>query len=220
MATPSMSDPKSEIEASYDRVAEDYAAEFLRELRRKPFDRMVLDRFAEEARGEGMVCDLGCGPGHIAQYLKDRGVEMRGIDLSSEMVNQARRLIPEIPFQRGDMLNLDLESGSLAGIVAFFAIIHLRRDDVPRALSSMHASLKPGGRLLLSFHGGTGTIHRDQWYGKPVSIDVTLFESEEMRRLLESNGFEAVEILEREPYEFEYQTHRLFANARKAAVSS
>lgn len=210
-----MPDSRSEIEASYDRVAEDYAAEFLRELGRKPFDRGILDRFAEVARGGGIVCEIGCGPGHIARYLEDRGLEMRGIDLSSEMVKQARCLHPEIPFERGDMLDLDLESGSLSGIICFYAIIHLRRGDVPRALSSMHAALRPGGRLLLSFHGGTGTLHRDEWYGKPISIDITLFESDEMRRFLESSKFEIEEILEREPYEFEYQTRRMFASARK-----
>lgn len=210
-----MQDSRSEIEASYDRVAEDYAAEFLRVLNRKPFDREILDRFAEASRGEGMFCEIGCGPGHIARYLQDRGVEMRGIDLSSEMVKQASLFHPEIPFERGDMLDLSIEPDSLSGIVCFFAIIHLRRDDVPRALSSMHAALHPGGRLLLSFHGGSGTLHREELFGKPVSIDITLFESVEMRQFLEESGFEVEEILEREPYEFEYQTRRIFASARK-----
>lgn len=210
----------TEIEASYDRVAEDYAADYARELSRKPYDRRILDRFADTVRGQGTVCEIGCGPGHIARYLEDRGLQMRGIDLSGEMVKQARRLNPGIPFERGDMLHLEIEAGFLAGIVCFYAIIHLQRDEVPRALSSMHAALKPGGRLLLSFHGGTGTIHRDEWYGKSISIDITLFESDEMRRLLQSGGFEVEEILEREPFEFEYQTRRMYALASRPPKST
>jgi SAM-dependent methyltransferase len=155
-----MSDWRPEIEASYDRVAEEFVAEFLDELGRKPFDRGLLDRFAGRLRGQGTVCELGCGPGQIARYLKDRGVEMKGIDLSSEMVKQARRLNPDIPFERGDMLALDLPEASLAGIVCFYAIIHLSRDQVPRALEQMCRALQPEGRLLLSFHGGEGTLHR------------------------------------------------------------
>jgi hypothetical protein len=49
----------------------------------------------------------------------DRGVEACGIDLSPEMVAAACRLNPAIPFSVGTMLALDLDDGSLAGIVAF-----------------------------------------------------------------------------------------------------
>jgi len=31
----------------------------------------LLDRFAKRMAGRGEVCDLGCGPGHIARYLRD-----------------------------------------------------------------------------------------------------------------------------------------------------
>jgi SAM-dependent methyltransferase len=214
-----MMKPQSEIEASYDSVAEAYAAEFYGELARKPFDRELLDQFAESLRARGPVCDIGCGPGQIARYLQDRGVQMRGLDISSEMVRCARRLNPDIPFERGDMLALDMPEASLAGIVSFYAIIHLKREDVVRALEGMHKVLEPGGRLLVSFHGGEGELRREEWYGQPVSVYATLFEGEEMRRYLEAAGFEVERVVEREPYEFEYQTRRLYAFARKPAQS-
>lgn len=206
----------TETEDSYDRVAEEYAAEFGDELSRKPFDRDLLDRFADVTRGRGTVCEIGCGPGHIARYLLQRGATIHGIDLSAEMVKVARRLNPDIPFQRGDML--DLGPTDLAGIVCFYTIIHLQRDDVPRALAQMHKALQPGGRLLLSFHGGEGSLHRDEWYGKKVSLDVTMFERDEMARYLESSGFTIDEIAERPPYPFEYQTRRVYASALKPAI--
>ena len=210
-----MNDERSPIEASYDAVASEYAVEFADELARKPFDREVLDRFAEDLRGRGVVCEVGCGPGHVARYLKDRGLDMRGIDISVEMVRAASRLHPDIPFERGDMVHLDLPEGSLAGIVCFYAIIHVPREDVPRALSGMHRTLAPGGEILLSFHGGAGMIHRDQWYDKAVSVDVTLFGRDEMAALLGAADFEGIDIQERAPYDFEYQTRRLYARARK-----
>jgi SAM-dependent methyltransferase len=212
-----MGEPQSELEASYDRVAENFAGEFSGELERKPFDRELLDGFAESLRGEGRVCDIGCGPGQIARYLRDRGVEMCGVDLSREMVRFARRLNPDIPFERGDMLELDAPEASLAGIVCFYAIIHLGREDAPRALAQMHRALRPGGRLLVSFHGGEGELHRGEWYGKQVSIDVTLFKEEEMSGYLEEAGFEVERVVVREPYEFEYPTRRVYAFGRKPA---
>lgn len=206
-----MSKQPTEVEASYDRVAEQFAEEYFGELERKPFDRDLLDRFAASLRGQGPVCEIGCGPGQIARHLQDRGVEMRGVDLSREMVKWARRLNPDIPFVQGDMLALDLPDASLAGIVCFYSVIHLKRGDVPRALRQMQRALRPGGKLLLSFHGGQGELHRDEWYGKPISIDITLFEKEEMTGYLEAAGFAVEWVVEREPYEFEYPTRRLYA---------
>src|SRR5438094_8873517 len=210
-----MTEEKSEIEASYDRVVKRYVDEFFDELQRKPFDRELLDQFAETVRGQDKICEIGCGPGQIARYLQDRGVSMCGVDLSQAMVKCASRLNPEIPFQRGDMRALEIPDASLAGIVCFYAIIHLKREDVPRALSEMHRVLKPGGRLLMSFHGGEGELHRDQWYDMPVSIDICLFEREEMSDHLEAAGFEVERIVDREPYESEYPTRWVYAFGRK-----
>src|SRR5437667_1150 len=213
-----MSEEKSEIEASYDRVVKRYVDEFFDELERKPFDRLLLHQFAEIVGTQGKVCEIGCGPGQIARYLQDRQVSMCGVDLSEEMVKWARRLSPDISFQRGDMRALEIPDASLAGIVCFYTIIHLKRKDVPHALSEMLRVLKPGGRLLLSFHGGDGELHRDQWYDMPVSIDISLFESEEMAGYLETVGFEVERIVDREAYEFEYPTRRVYAFARKPTL--
>ena len=212
-----MEKPRSEIEAGYDRVAEAFAAEFYGELARKPFDRELLEQFAESVRSQGLVCEIGCGPGQIARYLQDRGVRMCGIDLSQEMVRCARNLNPDISFERGDMLALDAPDDTWAGIVSFYAIIHLKREDAARALEGMYRVLKPGGRLLVSFHGGEGVLHREEWYGEPVSIDVTLFEPGEMKGYLEAAGFEVERVVEREHYDFEYPTVRLYAFGRKPA---
>jgi len=209
----SKSDPK--LQASYDRVAQRYAEEYFAELAAKPFDRDLLDEFARAVWGQGEVCEIGCGPGQIARYLKDRGVKIRGLDLSAEMVAAASRLNPDIPFTQGDMLALDLPDDSFAGIVSFYAIIHLRREDVTAALKEMRRVLKPGGRLLVSFHGGEGELHRDEWFDQPVAIDVTLMSNEEMLRYLMAAGFEEATIRGREPYEFEYPTPRMYIQARK-----
>ena len=206
----------SELESSYDRVARHYAAEYFDELSRKPFDRELLDRFAESVSGAGEVWEIGCGPGQVARYLKDRGVRICGIDLSEKMVNAARGSNADILFARGDMLALDFPDNSLSGIVSFYAIIHLKRADVTRALKEMFRVLEPAGQLLVSFHGGEGELHRDEWYGEPVSIDVTLMTHEEMLGYLRAAGFSGAKVIEREPYEFEYPTRRMYALARKA----
>src|SRR4051794_18047090 len=147
------------VEGSYDRVAEEYALRISGELEHKPLDRQWLDRFAAEVKGSGPVCDLGCGPGHVARYLHDRGVQVTGLDVSPAMVEQARRLNPSIAFRQGNMLALDVENGTWGGIAAFYSIIHVPRARVAVALAEMHRVLRPDGLLLLAFHVGDETVH-------------------------------------------------------------
>jgi ubiquinone/menaquinone biosynthesis C-methylase UbiE len=202
-------DPASDIQRSYDSVAQEYADEIYAELADKPFDRELLDRFAKRV-GSGRVCDLGCGPGQIARYLRDRGVDVFGLDLSAGMLAQARRLNPEIEFVQGSMLALALGSETLDGITAFYSIIHIPRQQVVSALSEMRRVLKPGGCLLITFHLGTEDTHHDELFGRPVKLEVAYFTTMEMSGYLLAAGFRVEESLERDPYapEIEYQSRR------------
>ena len=71
-----------DIRESYDSAAAAYAEHLSDELAGKPLDRHLLNRFAEETRGRGLVADLGCGPGHVARYLSQQGVTTLGVDFS------------------------------------------------------------------------------------------------------------------------------------------
>jgi trans-aconitate methyltransferase len=128
------------IQKSYDGVAEEYARHLYSELDNKPLDRELLTRFAARVKGKGAICDMGCGPGHIARFLHDAGANVFGLDLSSRMIEEARRLNPEISFRQGNMLALDLPDTSLAGIAAFYAIVNLPRQALPRSFGRWHAS--------------------------------------------------------------------------------
>src|ERR1700747_3391532 len=119
------------IRESYDRIAEEYARELFGELQHKPLDRQLLDRFAARVAERGQVCDMGCGPGQVARYLRDAGAAGFGLDLSPRMVEQARRLTPDISFREGNMMALDLPDAALAGIAAFYAIVNIPEESLP-----------------------------------------------------------------------------------------
>ena len=153
-------DPRiTALRDGYDKVAGEYTARIYGELAHKPYDRAVLDKFAERLRGRGPICDLGCGPGHVARYLHERGADVRGVDLSPAMVAQAREQSPEIMFTEGNMLDLDVPDGAWGGVVAFYSIIHIPRELVGRALSEVRRALRPEGLLLVAFHLGQDVVH-------------------------------------------------------------
>src|SRR5258708_41019 len=209
---------EDETQAGYDSVAGEYADKYLNEFDHKPLDRQLLDRFADQVRDKGRACDLGCGPGQVARYLKSSGVDVMGIDLSPQMVEQARKLNPGIPFQQGDMRHLDLPDAALAGMAAFYCIIHIPREDVIAVLRELNRVLMPDGLLLLTFHAGEQTLHRDEFFGKPVSLDFRFFTREDMEGKLQAAGFLIDEVVERGPYpEVETQTNRVYIFARKPA---
>jgi SAM-dependent methyltransferase len=203
-------------QASYDRVADEYVRRIFTELEHKPLDRQLLDRFAASVRGVGPACDLGCGPGHVARYLHERGIPICGIDLSPEMVQRASRLTPAVEFRQGDMRALDAPDEAWAGIVAFYSIIHIPRSDLACVLAELRRVLRPDGLLLLAFHVGDDSIHLEQWWGQPVCVDFFFFRAAEVAGYLGEAGFEIEEILEREPYpDVEHPSRRSYVFARR-----
>lgn len=206
-----------EIQASYDRVADEYVRRIYDELRHKPLDRQLLDRFADTVRDRGAVCDMGCGPGQIARYLHERAVRVCGVDVSPEMVERAKRLNPGIEFHQASMLSLPFADGTWAGIAAFYSIIHVPRAEVVAALRELRRVTQPGGWLLLTFHIGDSTLHLDEWWGHRVNVDFHLFRSDEMAAQLQEAGWEGIEVIERDPYpEVEHPSRRAYVFARKS----
>jgi SAM-dependent methyltransferase len=210
-------DTTQSIRDNYDRLADEYARHVFHELVKKPFDRRLLNRFAAEVGHFGEICDMGCGPGHIARYLRDAGKTVFGLDLSPRMIEQARQLNPDIPFREGNMLALDLPSAELAGIAAFYAIVNIPKESLPLVFREMERVLRPGGLLLLAFHMGEETLQPNELWGQAVSMDFFLFPPSTIRHYVEAAGLAIEEVLEREPYapEVEYQSRRGYILARK-----
>ncbi len=210
---------RSDIQDTYDLVADEYVRRIFHELDHKPFDREILSRFAERVRGLGPVYDLGCGPGHVARYLQEHGLTVTGVDLSSGMVQRARELNPGIEFQQGDMRSLDVENASLAGIVAFYSIVHFSPGSLSDVFGELHRVLARGAPLLLAFHIGSESVHLGEWWGHQVAIDFTFFDPEAIKIKLQESGFRIVEAQEREPYpEVEHQSRRAYLMAEASGA--
>lgn len=204
-----------DIVSGYDLVAEEYAQQYFNELSNKPFDCGLLTRFSHLIPEGSRICDMGCGPGHVARFLSDLGHAVVGIDISQAMVQTARRLNPGLSFEQGDMLCLQFPNSIFGGIAAFYSLIHIERSRVLEALHELFRVLAPGGRLLVAVHIGEGEIHREEFLGRKISFHATFFGSEEMNGNLATAGFLLEETLERTPYEFEYPSRRAYLLARK-----
>jgi SAM-dependent methyltransferase len=206
------------ISESYDLLSTSYAEHTYNELADKPFDRHILNRFVDEKPAEGPVCDLGCGPGQVARYLNDAGVAAIGIDLSPQMIEQARSLNPAIHFRQGDMLSLDIKAGTISGITAFYSIVNLPEELVTLAFREMARVLRPGGLLLLAFHIGDEVVRPQELWGNRTSLEFHFFSVESITRHLSSVGFDRIRAFVRDPYapNVEYQSRRAYIFATRS----
>lgn len=164
--------------------------------------------------------DLGAGPGHVAAYLAERGVDVSALDLSAAMVDEAKRLFPSLQAVVGDMLDLPYADGSLAGVVSFYSILHFDDEQLATCFGEMARVLKPGGLAALAFHVGDEVVHREQWWDMPVVLDARFLPPKLVTRLLGEAGLDVESIEEREPYapQVEYQSRRAYTMAAKPTV--
>jgi len=214
-----MGEDVNRVENLYDTVAKEYAETFSGEHEKKPKDQEILHRFSQEIGDRQPVWDFGCGPGQTSKYLKNLGIEISGLDLSEKILEQARTIHPEIHFRKGNILDLEFDNSSIAGIVAFYAIVHFTEEQAGKAFREVFRVLQPGGIFLFTFHIGEETIHVDEFLGKKVYIDLMFFTTDFIFSLLTDSGFEKIEMIEREPYPgVEYESRRAYVFAIKPVV--
>lgn len=182
----------ADTRTSYDTVAVSYAHLVRDLLAEAPYERAALASFAElvAAVGGGPVADVGCGTGRITAHLHALGVDAFGIDLSPGMIAVARRDHPELRFEVGSMTDLDLADGSVAGLVAWYSLIHIPDDRIGEVFAHFRRVVRPGGPLLLGFHVGDETTLKTAGYGgHPMKVRVHRRQPARVAAWLRGNGF-------------------------------
>lgn len=102
----------------------------------------------------GPVIDVGCGPGQWTQLLADLGCEVEGLDPVEEFIDIARSSHPGVSYRVGRAEDLEVDNGTLGGILAWYSLIHTDPSRLDRACAEFARCLHPGGHLALGFFTG------------------------------------------------------------------
>jgi SAM-dependent methyltransferase len=102
----------------------------------------------------GAVLDVGCGPGHLTEYLCSLPVDATGIDVVPEFVDHARASSPDGRYELGSMDRLPVPDGAVAGVLAWYSLIHVPPGELDGVLAELRRVMAPAGTLVTGFFDG------------------------------------------------------------------
>jgi len=106
------------------------------------------------------------------------------------MIDVARRDHPGLRFEVGSMTDLPLADTSVAGLFAFWSLIHIPDDAIPAVFAHFRRVLRPGAPLLLGFHVGDESRLKTQGYGgHPMKVYVHRRQPGQVAAWLRDAGF-------------------------------
>ena len=151
--------------SDYDDYAADYAASVAwREQRGVDDDPFgILPRLLEllgDVSGRE-VLDAGCGDGYLARVLAARGARVTGIDLSPQLIENARARDSTgvIGYRVADLsAPLPGDTGRFAAVASYLVLNDVA--DYRGFASTLAAVLAPGGRLVLALNNPYGAVIR------------------------------------------------------------
>jgi SAM-dependent methyltransferase len=166
-----------------------------------PIDRSLLVAFTEliERQSVGRVADVGCGPGRVAAFLAERGLDVVGVDVSQAMLAIARTAHPHIEFQEGQLDALPIETGVLAGAVCWYSVIYTPPDRLADAFGELTRVLRPGGCLLLAFQAEGEPVHRADAQDTHLPLTSYRHSVQQVGGCLEDTGFKIYATVLRAP---------------------
>ncbi len=163
----------------------------------------LSDDFIASSMGElnnDTVLDAGCGTGKLCSVaLKHGAAAVDGIDLSHEMIAQARQNCPQANFTCSDLSTSHIESSKYDLVICGLVLGHI--PSLEPALLKLTRSVKPGGRIILTdFHPYQSLNHAKRTFkgtfGRVYEVSHTAHIFTDYFRILKSEGFRITDLRE------------------------
>ncbi|MBS1857186.1 MAG: class I SAM-dependent methyltransferase [Acidobacteria bacterium] len=149
-------------------------------------------RALESSSARGPLLDVGCGGGLFLGMMRERGVNVAGLDFSREAAGVAwsRQQVPALV---ADFPRAPLRPGAFAAITMFHVVEHLY--DPQAYFTAARELLAPDGRLIVQVPNaasGQARLLGHRWNGYDVPRHLFDFRARDLEALLARSGFEVL----------------------------
>lgn len=169
-------------ERSYDAIATQFADD-----RSKSEVHECVADFVKRLKPGDSVLDIGCGTGiPNAKYISKKGLMVTGIDISTKLINKAKKNTSKVKFIQADIAEFQTNEG-FDGIIAWDSLFHLRLNEHEPVFRKIYSFLKFNGFFLFTHGGGTGGEITGEMFGHQFSYST--LGPKKTKQLLLSLGF-------------------------------
>jgi cyclopropane fatty-acyl-phospholipid synthase-like methyltransferase len=167
-----------------ENAADDYAAD------RPQFATIqYLEAYSRLIERGRTILDIGCGDGRpVDEYLVKQGFAVNGIDTSAQLVELAKKNVPDGLYEVKDLSNLKEGEYCVDGVVSLYAIFQTTRERYQEIIRTIASFMPNGGAILLTM--GSGEWERSEEAVRATESFWNDYGAEKNTELLESAGFE------------------------------
>ena len=150
------------------------------------------------------VLELGCGTGYFTKELLKLNARITAIDISPELIEEARRTIQaeNVYFKIQNAYQTEFLDNNFDAVVGSSVLHHL---DLGKAVREIHRILKPGGLIAFTepnmMNPQIALQKNIPWLKRKFgdSPDETAFFRWKLKKMLQRSGFERIDVV---PFDF------------------
>lgn len=139
---------------------------------------------------KGLIVDLGCGSGLSTQKLVESGYSVLGVDISFDMLEIAKKRVPNAQFQQGSLFKVEIPACnaviSLGECLNYLFDTNNTKQALINLFARIYNALIPGGYFIFDIlqpqENNTGKTQKF-WQGKDWMILVETQENSQKKTL-------------------------------------
>lgn len=157
----------------------------------------ILDAIVQ--RSHGFVVEFGVGTGNLTKKLIDNGLEVVGIEPSTNMRKIAQYKLPDAIIQKGNFLSFPSQEKKIDSIVSSYAFHHLTDEEKEQAIRHYREILNNGGKIVFGDTIFENDAAREAIYLQAKNNNYHRLAEDlntefyttipQMKQILENNGF-------------------------------
>jgi SAM-dependent methyltransferase len=140
----------------------------------------------------GTLLEIGSGSGRDAKEFIALGYGYVGTDISSGLLDEARKNNPGADFREISLYDLNFTE-KFDGFWCSAVLLHIPRQRIDEALQAIRKNIKQGGLGFISIKQGVGENMETDGHMQGSKRYFVYWQPEDFRVVLQTNGFEVIE---------------------------